>query len=270
MPMAWALYGNAGSQGFPGFQPSDEARRTRRSQALYADWEVTPTSALTVDAALRAEHYSDFGNTPPPASWPPAPRPPRPAAARCREHGLSRAEPAAALFLVHLHGLHQPATARRRAGAQRQQDHAGRRRARTEAREVAQLHARLHLEADRSFEATVDAYQIKIKDRIVLSGRFDDSNYPALGAILQGLGVGRRSSSSTGGHAHPGLDVTASHRSALGAGKLNTFLALNLSRTTVTGVHAPAMLKGFEDVLLSERERLFIEQYCARQGHAGL
>ncbi|MBA5608888.1 TonB-dependent receptor, partial [Duganella sp. FT3S] len=28
----------------------------------------------------------------------------------------------------------------------------------------------------------------------------------------------------------------------------------------VTGIHAPASLKGYEDVLLSERERLFIEQ----------
>jgi hypothetical protein len=35
---------------------------------------------------------------------------------------------------------------------------------------------------------------------------------------------------------------------------------MNFSKTEVTGVHAPAALAGFEDVLLSERERLFIEQ----------
>jgi iron complex outermembrane receptor protein len=42
--------------------------------------------------------------------------------------------------------------------------------------------------------------------------------------------------------------------------KLTTFLAMNFSKTEVTGIHAPASLQGFEDVLLSERERLFIEQ----------
>ncbi|HZV64768.1 MAG TPA: hypothetical protein VFG03_07675 [Telluria sp.] len=46
----------------------------------------------------------------------------------------------------------------------------------------------------------------------------------------------------------------------LGEGKLTTFLALNVSKTEVTNVKAPPALKGFEDVLLSERERLFIEQ----------
>jgi iron complex outermembrane receptor protein len=42
--------------------------------------------------------------------------------------------------------------------------------------------------------------------------------------------------------------------------KLTTFLAANFSKTEVTDIHAPASLSGFEDVLLSERERLFIEQ----------
>ena len=57
-----------------------------------------------------------------------------------------------------------------------------------------------------------------------------------------------------------GLDLTLSHKTGLGGGRLATFLALNLSKTDVSRVHAPASLAGFEDVLLSERERLFIEQ----------
>ncbi|HEY9107429.1 MAG TPA: TonB-dependent receptor, partial [Roseateles sp.] len=55
--------GNAGSQGFPGFQPSDATNKNRSSQALYADWEANLTPALTLDAAVRAEHYSDFGSS---------------------------------------------------------------------------------------------------------------------------------------------------------------------------------------------------------------
>jgi iron complex outermembrane receptor protein len=57
-----------------------------------------------------------------------------------------------------------------------------------------------------------------------------------------------------------GLDLTVSHRASLGEGKLNTFLAMNIGKTEVMGVHAPASLRGFEDVLLSDRERMFMEQ----------
>ncbi|MEG1328848.1 MAG: TonB-dependent receptor, partial [Janthinobacterium sp.] len=57
-----------------------------------------------------------------------------------------------------------------------------------------------------------------------------------------------------------GLDLTASHKGELAGNRLTTFLALNLSKTEVTKVKTPASLTGFEDVLLSERERLFIEQ----------
>ena len=58
----------------------------------------------------------------------------------------------------------------------------------------------------------------------------------------------------------PTPEFTVAHKGELGRGKLNTFLAFNYSKTRVTGVKTPASLAGFEDVLLSERERLFIEQ----------
>jgi iron complex outermembrane receptor protein len=113
----------------------------------------------------------------------------------------------------------------------------------------------------KAVSVTADLYQIDIDGRIVLSGRFDADNYPALGATLQTLGVGQAqffvNSIDT---RTQGLDLTASHRTDIGGGKLTTFLAMNFGRTEVTGVHAPAALAGFEDVLLSERERLFIEQ----------
>jgi iron complex outermembrane receptor protein len=113
----------------------------------------------------------------------------------------------------------------------------------------------------RDVSLTVDLYQISIKDRIVLSGRFDADNYPALGSILQGLGVGQAQFFVNSVDTRTrGMDLTASNRAKLGGGQLNTFLALNLSKTKVTGINAPASLKGFEDVLLSERERLFLEQ----------
>jgi iron complex outermembrane recepter protein len=58
-----ASYFGTGSQVFPGFRPSDEIDADRSNTALYADLEGNLTDRLTVGAALRTEEYSDFGNT---------------------------------------------------------------------------------------------------------------------------------------------------------------------------------------------------------------
>jgi iron complex outermembrane recepter protein len=108
---------------------------------------------------------------------------------------------------------------------------------------------------------TADLYRINISDRIVLSGRFDADNYPSLGATLAKLGVGQAQFFVNSVNTKTqGLDLTVSNRTDFASGKLSTFLAMNYSKTDVTGIKAPSSLRGFEDVLLSERERLFIEQ----------
>ncbi|MEP7096599.1 MAG: TonB-dependent receptor, partial [Dokdonella sp.] len=55
--------GNAGSQGFPGFQPGDATDKSRSSFAAYGDIETNWTNRLMTDQAVRYEHYSDFGST---------------------------------------------------------------------------------------------------------------------------------------------------------------------------------------------------------------
>jgi iron complex outermembrane receptor protein len=52
-----------GAQGFVGFQPSNVIDKDRSNFAAYVDLEVPLTEALTVDGAVRFEHYSDFGDT---------------------------------------------------------------------------------------------------------------------------------------------------------------------------------------------------------------
>ena len=52
-----------GSQGFPGFSPSNEVDRTRSNLSLYADAELDITDAFLVAGAARFEDYSDFGST---------------------------------------------------------------------------------------------------------------------------------------------------------------------------------------------------------------
>ena len=55
--------GNAGSQGFHGFQPSDRTDRSRNSVAAYLDVETDITTQFKTQAAMRFEKFNDFGST---------------------------------------------------------------------------------------------------------------------------------------------------------------------------------------------------------------
>ncbi len=52
-----------GSNGFPGFPPSDAGESTVTSQAAYVDLESDVSDDLLVGGALRVERYPDYGNT---------------------------------------------------------------------------------------------------------------------------------------------------------------------------------------------------------------
>ena len=53
----------SGSQVFPGFRPADGGSFNRESYAAYLDLEANVTDSFNVGFALRAEDYSDFGDT---------------------------------------------------------------------------------------------------------------------------------------------------------------------------------------------------------------
>jgi len=54
---------SVGSNGFPGFKPSDQGVSTRRNYALYVDTEVPFTEAFMMGLAVRFEDYDSFGTT---------------------------------------------------------------------------------------------------------------------------------------------------------------------------------------------------------------
>ncbi|MCA1854767.1 TonB-dependent receptor [Massilia oculi] len=258
--------GNAGSQGFPGFQPGDQTDSKRHSSAAYLDVETDLGERFKLQTALRHERYSDFGST-----------------TTGKLAGAYRVNPAMLLRGSASTGFRAPSLQQvyfsstftdfvsgqpldvvlapnggpvaNAAGIPQLKDEQSK-----------SYTLGLTWSPNAATSLTADLYRINIDDRIVLSGRFDADNYPALGATLQRLGVGQAqffvNSVDT---KTQGLDLTLSHRANLGRGKLNSFLALNFSQTEVTGVHAPSALRGFEDVLLSERERLFIEEGAPRR-----
>ncbi|NIA55784.1 TonB-dependent receptor [Massilia sp. TW-1] len=253
--------GNAGSQGFPGFQPGDAANRDRHSTAAYIDFEADIAPRTKLQAAARHERYSDFGST---TTGKLA------AAFKATDDVLLRASASTGFRAPSLQQVYFSSTFTDFvAGVPTDVVLAPNGGRVANAAGIPKLHEEKSKSytlgttwtPTKSISVTADLYRIQIDNRIVLSGRFDADNYPALGAILQNLGVGQAQFFVNSVDTRTqGLDLTASHRTSLGGGKLNTYLAMNFSKTEVTGVHAPASLVGHEDVLLSERERLFIEQ----------
>ena len=55
-------YSGGGASGFPGFRPGDAGRHKRHNAAVYVGLESQLTTNFSATAALRAEHYSDFGS----------------------------------------------------------------------------------------------------------------------------------------------------------------------------------------------------------------
>ncbi len=53
----------AGAQGFPGLPASAATDKSRHSMAGYVELDAEPIDGLTATAAARFEHFSDFGNT---------------------------------------------------------------------------------------------------------------------------------------------------------------------------------------------------------------
>lgn len=52
-----------GSQGFPGYSPENEVDRNRSNFGIYVDTEVDFSKKFMIGAALRFEYYSDIGST---------------------------------------------------------------------------------------------------------------------------------------------------------------------------------------------------------------
>jgi iron complex outermembrane recepter protein len=53
----------AGAQVFPGLRPENATDHGRHSSSVYVDLEQSLTSRWSLELAVRAEHYSDFGST---------------------------------------------------------------------------------------------------------------------------------------------------------------------------------------------------------------
>lgn len=203
--------GNAGSQGFPGFQPGDETNRSRDNWAAYLDLEASLTERLMVDVAGRYEDFSDFGTTlNGKLAW--AYRTTDTLRLRGSVSTGFRAPSLqqqffSSTFTDFVGGVPTDVVLAPNGGTVA--NAAGIPKLKEETSDSYTLG--LTWTPTDAVSVTVDGYWINIDDRIVLSGRFDTTD-PTIGSILENLGVGQAqffvNSVDTKTR---GIDVTTAH-----------------------------------------------------------
>ncbi|MBL7793303.1 MAG: TonB-dependent receptor [Saprospiraceae bacterium] len=248
----------AGSQGFPGFQPDNELNEFRSNLAAYFDSEFDFTSSFMIAAAIRFEHYSDFGNT-----------------LNAKLASRLKINEAISLRGSVSTGFRAPSLAQIYYNTTFTDFVSGvpidkiiaknnspitRALGIPELKEEKALNASLGITARfGSFTATIDGYYVDIKDRIVLTGAFEDTD-PEIGDELQALNVGAAQFFTNAIDTRTtGVDAILTYTHSLGnAGRLRLAFAGNFNKMELGDVHTNDKLKGKEDIYFGNREKLFL------------
>lgn len=248
-----------GSQGFPGFSPSNEVDAYRTNIGLYVDGEIDLAKGLTAAAAGRFERYSDFGNT---LNGKFAMRYEaiKGFALRGSVSTGFRAPSLAQLYFNSLYTnviggqitdiyLAQNSSVVTRTlgiGALKQEK---------------ALNASLGFTAKpfTGFSLTIDGYMVNIKDRVVLTGTFTPDSTTSWGRDLLALNVGGAQFFTNAVDTKTmGLDVIVGYNRTFGDHHFGVNFAGNFNKMTIGGIKVSDRLAGYEDVYFGNREKLFL------------
>ncbi|MCA0393437.1 MAG: TonB-dependent receptor [Proteobacteria bacterium] len=259
-----ASYSNGGAQGFGGFTPLNAGRHKRDNTAVYAGLEADVTDGFSAGAAVRYEDYSDFGSE-----------------TSGKLSARYAFNDAIALRATIASGFRAPSLAQQNYQAITSTSVNGVFTERgtfpaTSAAALALGSEQLQAETSLSYSlglvlqpvdrlyVTVDAYQIEIDDRIVLSSALDidptsssNAGNPSRVAAAQAAQALLASLNITGVTAFNyftnaldtrtrGVDVVANYAVPLTAGTLNLTASYGYNKTEITGVAAdPAAWAAF-------------------------
>ncbi len=253
----------AGAQGFPGYQPQDAVDKSRNNVGGYLDLESDITEKLLLNVAGRAEHYSDFGSN---------------------VSGKLAARysilPDVSLRGAISNGFRAPSLQQRyftnsstqfSGGELRQVLTTNNDNPLTKAFGIEPLKQEksknyslgITARVLRTATLTVDAYQIDIKDRIVLSTQFNRSN-AAVNEILGTLPVqGIQFFANAVDTRTRGLDIVANERLNFGEqSHLTLTAAANFNETTVQGFHSSSFIDAnpsLQNTLFDRAQRARLE-----------
>lgn len=252
-----------GAQGFPGYQPSDEVDATRNCVGVYADAELDITKRFLIGAALRFEEYSDFGST---LNWK--------AVARYKllDNFNLRASYSTGFRAPSLQQINFSSTFTTVQGGQISEVKIAPNYSRiTQSAGIEALKQEESTNASLGFtlkplpelSVTVDAYQVKVKDRVVLSGQFsadDPSLDPAFTSTLQSLDVSlAQFFVNAVNTTNMGVDLVFDYNKKVSEKEhLRFLLTANIQDMTIDKINVPAKLGNNEQAFLSDREQTFI------------
>lgn len=265
--------GPAGAQAAPGLQPRDAVRLSRRVTGLYADLSADLTRELFADAALRWDHYSDFG-----------------AATTAKLSARYAFTPALALRGALSSNFRAPSLAqtgfsftvtdRGDGGALSQVRTLPANGAIARALGARDLQAEkarnaslgLTLRPSASSSLSVDAYTVRVKHRITLSERLSSE---ALSALIQSQfgesGVDSVNFFTNAVDTHTrGLDLVGQWRHAALGGELRWSLASSYNKTTLRNIQqtsAALVALGIDRPLVGTEERNTLTDAAPRLRH---
>ncbi len=266
-PNNFGLQQAPGAQGFPGFSPEDEVDANRMVTGMYGDLEYTPSDAFLLTGAVRFENYSDFGavstfkssfrykvtdNFNFRGSFSTGYRAPS-----LQQKYFSNTLTSFSqgnLVQSRVANNNDPVTKLAGIPALKQETSNN-------------MSLGFSWKPMQGLSVTVDGYQIKMKDRVVLSGLFSagDATLPtALTDKLNSLGVATAQFFANAVNTtNRGVDVVVEYQKKLSATeKLKFLLVGNFQDITLDEVHVPDALNTNEynaNTFFNDREKFFLK-----------
>lgn len=262
-----------GAQVFPGFRPDNELDEFRNSVAVYVDAEADLTDSWLLTGAVRFEDYSDFGST---TNFKTSSR-----VKLSKDWSLRgafstgfRAPSLAQIYFNSTSTLFVDGIPNE-VGTFSNTSRIARILGIPSLEEETSTSFSLGLTGripETGLSITLDAFQVDIDDRVVLTGTFDagDGRTPAQQAELARLFALANAESATFfvnsiDTRSRGVDIVLAHETRLGNGNLKTTLSGIFSQTEQVGdVQTSEQLEGLEDIYFDQTSRIFLEEAVPR------
>jgi iron complex outermembrane recepter protein len=268
---SYAAYPNTtgqapGSQGFPGFSPNDTIKATRYNISAYADAELNVTEKWLVDGAVRFENYSDFGAV---ATFKLATR--IKAAGNFNIRGsVSTGFRAPSLQQINFSNTLTSFSSGQliQSRIARNGDAVSKAAGIPSLKEETSVNASLGFawKPAKGFTVTIDGYGVKVKDRVVLSGLFSESDATlpvAFTSQLTALGVATAQFFANAVNTtNYGVDVIIDYNTKWKNKSFKILLAGNLQTVKVDKINVPSALNGTvlnQKTFYSDREISFLK-----------
>ena len=252
-----------GAQGFPGYQPSDEVNASRSNVAAYVDAELDATDKWLIGVAIRAENYNDFGFT---SNYKFATR------YKLTNNFNLRGSVSTGFRAPSLQQINFSNTFTNvQGGNVFEVKIAPNYSPITKAAGIPDLKQEKSVNASLGFSwkpidnvtITLDGYRINIKDRVVLSGQFDE-NIPALKPILNQLNVAQAQFFANAVNTtNYGLDLVVDYTKRFdNKTSIKVLFTGNLNHLNIDKINIPNALNASYDTqqaFFSDREQAYIK-----------